>query len=964
MKKRMLKSLFSTLWENILTAVKSRVFFLCLFFITLSLILVYRLFQLQIVEGEEYLENFELKIRKERSLPATRGNIYDRYGKLLAYNELAYSVTIEDVYESGSSKNKNLNATILKTIQYIESNGDSLISNFDIELDETGDYVFRVEGKTLKRFLADVYGRTTIDKLSYEEETSTPQQVIDYLCGRSKYGIGDFTDPEDSSTFQPGLGYTKEEILKLITVRYAMSANGYQKYISTAIATDVSEKTVAVIMENQNDLNGVNIEEDTIRKYVDGTYFSQIIGYTGRISPTELTEYKEQDESYSMNDHVGKDGIEQYMELYLQGNKGSETVYVDNMGKVIETSDVVEPSAGNDVYLTIDKDLQEAIYKILEQKIAGILVANIKNVKTAPASNSGEIVIPIYEVYYALINNTVIDIEAFTEEGASETEQNVYATFCAKNEIVRENLKNELLDKATVYSALSEEYRIYESYIVSMLESKGIINSSLVDKTDETYISWAKEETISLKEYLNYCIAQNWIDISAFQLKEDDKYNSTEELYALMVDFILDKLSSDKTFQKKIYYYLIMDDQITGRQLCKILIDQDIIFPGVEELNGLESGSISSFDFMQYLISNLLLTPAQLALDPCSGSCVVTDVNTGEVLALVSYPSYDNNRLANTVDAEYYAEALADLSNPFWNYATQQKTAPGSTFKMVTGITGLEEGVVGRYENIRCTGYYDKLSNAVYKCWIAPGAHSELNVVGGIKNSCNYYFYEVGYRLSQINGSFDNDYGLERMKKYAELFGLTQKSGIEISESEPTFSTQYSVQSAIGQGTHNYTTVGLARYVTTIANSGTCYDLTLLDKVTDSKGNVVVEYNPDDRVVDHVDIAQSSWDAVHEGMKQVVESKAYYSDLGVTVAGKTGTAQEDKSRPNHALFVCYAPYEEPEIAMAVRIAFGYSSNYAAESAKDVLQYYYDLVDTDQILNGVADELESSGGNTD
>ena len=237
-------------------------------------------------------------------------------------------------------------------------------------------------------------------------------------------------------------------------------------------------------------------------------------------------------------------------------------------------------------------------------------------------------------------------------------------------------------------------------------------------------------------------------------------------------------------------------------------------------------------------------------------------------------------------------------------------------------------------------------------------------MVGGIKNSCNYYFYEVGYRLSQINGSFDNDYGLERMKKYAELFGLTQKSGIEISESEPTFSTQYSVQSAIGQGTHNYTTVGLARYVTTIANSGTCYDLTLLDKVTDSKGNVVVEYNPDDRVVDHVDIAQSSWDAVHEGMKQVVESKAYYSDLGVTVAGKTGTAQEDKSRPNHALFVCYAPYEEPEIAMAVRIAFGYSSNYAAESAKDVLQYYYDLVDTDQILNGVADELESSGGNTD
>ena len=159
------------------------------------------------------------------------------------------------------------------------------------------------------------------------------------------------------------------------------------------------------------------------------------------------------------------------------------------------------------------------------------------------------------------------------------------------------------------------------------------------------------------------------------------------------------------------------------------------------------------------------------------------------------------------------------------------------------------------------------------------------------------------------------------------------------------------VRSAIGQGAHSYTTVGIARYVTTVANNGTCYNLTLLDKLTDSEGNVLKVYQPQIRNV--VELPEKYWEAIHSGMRQVVENKKYFNDLAVKVAGKTGTAEQTKSRPNHALFVCYAPYETPEIAVATRIPFGYSSDYAAQATRDIIKYYYGLAE-DDMLNGVAD----------
>ena len=949
--------------EGFVNIVTSRLFILYIVVIVMAIALIYRLFFLQIINGESYLNNFQLKIEREKLIEGTRGNIYDRNGNILAYNELSYSVVLEDVYPSNSQRNTLLNKTLYSLIQMIEKNGDKVVSDFNIVLNANNQYEFTVSGTKQKRFLADIYGRTTIDKLLYAEETATAEEVIEYLC--KKYKVGDYeVDANGDKKFIPGMGYSKKEKLQMVTLRYQIGLYSFQKYIPTTIAQNVSKKTVAVIMENISELDGVSIQEDTIRKYNYPYYFSHIIGYTGKIDSEELEKLSAIDSSYTRNDNVGKSGIEEVMELSLQGKKGKATIYIDNMGRVIETTDVVQAQAGNDLYLTIDKDLQVAVYNILEQKLAGILVSKLQNISYAQASqtSSSNKIISIDDVYFALFNNNVLDISHFTSEDASETEKEVYKIFLSKKENVLNKLKKELITDKTPYNKLTKEYMNYESYIVSMLMSKGVLDSNLVDREDKTYIAWAKDEVISLREYLDYAISQNWINITKLEL--DAQYTSSSELIDALVNFITEELADDKDFARKMYKYIINSHDITGKQLCTILYEQDLISVSEEKIAAVQKGTVSAYEFMREMIETLQLRPSQLALDPCTGSCVVTDVNTGEVLALVSYPGYDINELANGVNAEYYAKIQADLSVPQWSAATQEKTAPGSTFKVVPAVAAIEEGVVSSLgETIYCSGTFEKLAPTIHHCWIYPrGGHGAMNLSNAIANSCNGFFYEVGYRLGQDGSGYNSSYGLSRLEKYADMFGLTQKSGIEILEAEPKFSDELAVPSAIGQGTHNYTTVGLARYVTTVANSGTCYNLSVIDKLTDSQGNIIEDYTPEVR--NQIELSDSLWDAIHSGMRKVCVSKPYFNELNVHVAGKTGTAQQDLTRANHALFISYAPYEDPEISVTVRIAFGYESSYAAQTAKDVYKYYYSSGDIDEILSGTADIPDESGNTGD
>ena len=945
----------------------SRLFILGILFTIAAFVLLGRIFVLQIVNGDYYLDNFQLKIIRERSISAARGNIYDRNGNLLAYNELSYNIVIEDIFDDEKDKNAAMNDCLLRLSEIIEKNGDRVITDFGITLNQDNEFEFAYTDTKHNRFLADIYGYSKIDQLKYEEQNATPEDVVDYFCQKKKYAIGTYNiNPEtEKREFVPREGYTNEEILKLITLRYSIDLNAFKKYVTTTVAADVSDETVAAVYENADVLKGVSVSDETVRRYKDSVYFSQIIGYTGMISPEEYDTLAADGESgYTMNDFVGKTGMELAMEQYLQGTKGKETIYVNNMGKVLERAAYTAPVAGNDVYLTIDKDLQIAIYHLLEQKIAGILVSKIRNVKEyipKENANAGDIIIPIDDVYYAFFNNNVIDTKRFSKDYASDTEKEVYEVFLVKQAEVLAQVEEQLRNGTTPYNQMSKEYQIYQSYIISMLSSEnyGIIVKEEGYEEDPTYIAWAKDETISIKEYLEYCISKNWINTQKLDVTK--KYSDSEEVYESIIRYTLKHLEGNTEFTKKIYKYMIADNLISGRQVCLILYDQNQVHVSKERVDSLRAGGISSYDFVLQSISNLEITPAQLALDPCCGSVVITDVNTGDVLALVSYPGYDNNRLANSADTSYLAQLNMDYSRPLWNYATQYKAAPGSTFKPVSAIAGLMEGVIDTSSQIMCVGTFDKLTGIQHKCWIYPGGHGSLNVTGGIAHSCNCFFYEVGYRLAKDNNNvYDDNLGVTRLAKYADMFGLSEKSGIEIYENEPNVSGIYPVPSAIGQGEHAYTGVGLSRYITAVANSGTVYNLTLLDKVTDGKDNVVLDNHATIR--NTIDIPTDYWDAVHIGLKRVVEGKAYFSELPVSAAGKTGTAQESKKRANHALFIGYAPYESPQISISTRIMHGYSSDFAAQLSKDVFAYYFDSKNRDNLITGAADTpLTATGG---
>ena len=952
--------------------IKSRLFALSVIMVLLFAILLQRVFTLQIVHGQEYADKYTLLIEKEQTTTGTRGNIFDRNGKLLAYNELSYTVTIEDSgtnYSNSHEKNASLNNEIYELIKIIEENGDSIVSDFSIRLNEQGAYEFTVSGTSLQRFRADVYGYSKIEdmsknehKLGYEESEATPEQVVDFL--RSEFEIrlaGTDTLSERDERYGQQL-FSAGDLLKILSIRYAMNQNNYRKYITTDVATDVSEKTVAAIRENSPRLEGVDIKEDTVRVYADSVYFSNIVGYTGKISQEEYDELSKENEDYTLTDIVGKSGIEQEMETVLQGSKGYESFFVDNVGRVVEMKEYEEAEAGKDVYLSIDADLQKAVYHLLEQEIAGIVYSKIRNIKEYSGSSASDIVIPIDDVYFALINNNVIDIDAFAAEDAIGLEKTVYDAFLSRRDAVLSEINGQLSSgSAAAFEELGEDMQDYMTCVVTLLQDNKILIKDAIDTKDEVYRDW-RDRTISLGEYLQHAIAMEWIDITGFET--DSKYSDSLEMYEALLAYIQEALTGSRDFAKLVYKYMIRDEAISGSQICRILFEQGLLAYNEEDYNSLASGAEDPYDFMREKIKNLEITPAQLALDPCSGSSVIINPQTGEVLACVSYPGYDSNRLANNMDSKYFNNLMNDLTSPMYNKATQEKTAPGSTYKPVIAAAALTEGYITPTEEIEDKGVFELVEDGP-KCWLWPnGTHGSINVSEAIRDSCNYFFYTLGYNMSlDENGAYSEKKGIDTITKYAEMFGLGENTGIEVPENEPQISDKLPIPTAIGQGTNNYTTSELARYTAAIASSGNVYQLTLLDKVTDSDGTLIEDHGPEIKSTMEP-IADSTWEAIQSGMRMVITDGSHsemFDDFpaDIPVAGKTGTAQQITTRPNHALFIGYAPADNPTLAMATRIAYGYTSGNAEEVSKKIMEYYFGVKDSSELITGQAADVGNS-----
>ena len=922
-------------------------------FAALLTVLLYRLWDLQIVNGQKYVQEYELKTTRTIRDKNTRGTIYDCNGEVLAYNELSYRITMTDdgTYASERQRQLSLNSMIYRVVKKLEENREPLNNELKITVNEEGHYEYTVSGAALTRFKADVFGKADPEDMTVRQREMSADALVDYLSSNSRFalygeGSSEYTERERGEYHLPKT-YTAKETLAVVGIRYMLSLNEYKKYVPVVLARDVSEQTAAYIYENSSALRGIEISEDWKRVYTGGEACSHILGYTGKISSEELEQYADSDKNYTADSVVGKAGIEQYLENQLQGFDGERQITVNNRGKIVgEDLILQEMVSGKDVYLSIDKDLQTAVYRLLEQELAGILTSNLVNTKyfdKTHISDSSQIRIPIYEVYAALVDNYVIQLEAFRQPGATDLEQSMAAALDAKREEVQKELQTVLL----------EETGSFEQFSAQMQECLVYIMSEMGVLKEDGYRKWKEDKEISVRTFLTHAIEKGWIEQELVHSKQG--YFTTDEMYALLVESIQEKLTADRAFDRILFKWLIFEERVTGKEVCRLLYDQQILPDTDEDYDKLMSGSMDAYTFLKRKIQHLEITPAQLALDPCSASAVIVSPQTGKVLALVSYPGYDNNRLANQMDAAYYSQLLKDRSLPLYNRATQQLTAPGSTLKPVTVIAGLQEGVITPESSVLCDGVFDKVEQL--RCWKHSGHGTVANAPTALQFSCNDYMCEIAYRMGEGNrADYVDNKALSSLQKYAAMFYLDKKSGIELTESEPHVTDKYGIPSAIGQGTHNYATVQLARYVSAVASRGDVFSLSLIKGIAGADGRCI-----ENKAVQmgRVELPASVWDTVHTGMRQFAQNNSILKNMELSVAGKTGTAQEAKNRPDHALFVGYAPSDHPQIAVAVRIANGYGSSNATAVGRSIFNYYFDLESQEAILTGKAAQADNA-----
>lgn len=354
-------------------------------------------------------------------------------------------------------------------------------------------------------------------------------------------------------------------------------------------------------------------------------------------------------------------------------------------------------------------------------------------------------------------------------------------------------------------------------------------------------------------------------------------------------------------------------------------------------------------DLQSTLESSLESTIHSIGNDCDAGGAAVLDVNTGDCLAIASYPTYDMSRFD-----EDYSELASDDRNPMVNRAVSGLYSPGSTFKPLVAIAGIQSGVLSINEQIECTGVYRAFGDGQYQptCWIWSEnhlTHGSQNVTQAIENSCNIFFYELGNRM-----------GINTLDEYAKKFGLGENTGIELYEeaagqmASPEYKKEVvsnvidsewfdgdTVQAAIGQSYSLFTPVQLANYCATIANGGTRYKVNLIKSIRSSvDGSLVEEFAP--KIEEEIDIDGETMQKIHDGMKKVVDegsASSIFDGYPVQVGGKTGTAQLG-SGSNNSIFIAFAPFDDPQIAIAVVLEHGVRGTNAGQVARDVFDQYF------------------------
>ena len=660
----------------------------------LGIILIARLFNLQIVHGAEYREESNKRLTRESVLEASRGAILDKTGATLVDSKIQFSL---EMYKS-KVDTATLNQSILNMINVLEKYETSYVDSFPIKIEP---FEFTISEQELLSWKKS-------NKLS---EDITAEQA--FYKFKSKYGI-------DTNNIQ--------DARKIMAIRYEANQKGYSSTKAIRIADNISREAVAEFSESSDKFVGINIVVEPVRQYTSGSLASHILGYAGKINSQE---YEQRKSTYGSNDIIGKTGIEYVFEEYLKGKNGTKQIDMAVDGTTTAEYVSKEATAGSDVVLTIDANLQ----KVTEDALA----SNIQKIASGGFGKA---------------------------------------------------------------------------------------------------------------------------------------YNAK------------------------------------------------------------------------------------------AGACVVMNVNSGEVLAMASYPNYDPSDFVGGISTEAWNNYTNNAAKPLVDKAIQNSYSPGSTYKMVTAIAGLESGAINLNTKINDTGVYKKYGISM-NCWYYTDyhrGHGYLNVSEAIEKSCNYFFYETGDRL-----------GIDKLAEFARYFGLGTKTGIELQgetagvladretkkqkhPDDQNWNPGNTLNASIGQGDNEFSPLQMARYISMLANGGHKIDVSIVKTIRNSDGSeasreeinkfVNKKLGLEEDTQEEKQLNQNYLNAVLQGMKSVTSDTggtAYvrFKDFNISVGGKTGSAEAPNNQV-HAWFVGFAPFENPEIAIVVMVENGGHGNYTAEVVRDIMGEYFGM----------------------
>ena len=849
------RDFFGFLFEKLRELLSERVSLLVLAAMLLFLVLVVTLFNLR-VGTQSVVPAIEAAPAPRtgvvtRPVLGPRGHIYDRHGRPLAVNISSFALMMDPAVAI-------TNEALLKLAHLLEAGNERYVDSFPISRERPFEFTF---SGTTEDAIRRQEHRWKDDMAIPNPWEATAEESWEFLI--HQWGI--CTE------------LCEEDIRRIMNFRakiFVQRLLDLENYTPTPVvfAYDVSNFTIAAVEEQNHIFSGLFTSMVTLRYYPYGRYAANMIGYLLPITREQLNANEHL--GYTAFDLFGRAGLELSMERFLRGSFGQETFTVNAAGRrITEAGWLSEPAPGNNVFLSIDIELQRAVFHIIEGYLSDALIARL----SLPQEHDD--FVPISHALASFVKGSQLNMRGILESVEGELQFPI-------KQYVLARLPNADTSRVQVLRANTLVANgLLAGRITPDMMLLALIGTGHITDTD------GKLQSLLLE-------------------------NPEHALYVLV-------------------------QAIKTRQM----------------------------------------TPAQINIDPSTASAVVSCTRTGEVLAAVAYPSFDNNRLVNDFDNDYFHMiSVLDPTFPMINRPFTEARAPGSTFKMFTAAAALEGGAIEPdtliFDGVRFTSAGEPFIN----CWSSAG-HGSLNVTTAIAVSCNFFFAEAAHRLGNA-GNGGTLRGIEVFNSYMEFFGLNEPTGVQVGErnfefiragffgntmASPEFkrfvwlsqnpnadeeSLQWhdrdTAQVSIGQGYNAYTAAQMARGMGIIATRGKRLPFTVVSRIESFGGEVVMMHEAA-HVSTGVTISDSTWDAIIEGMRLVVEPGAngtavdVFSGVKLSVAGKTGTAEQIADRLSHHSFGAFAPIENPEIAVYVNVPFGSTSAFpqiAAFIARDIIQEFF------------------------